>query len=383
MAIDWKKLGRQLKAGGEGFAGRGPQYQAALAAQDRAEAFRRAQEDQERRARNAALMKGGQELAQYTYGQMKNSLDRGEPVSQDVFREHLRGIAQMGRPMAQVRQFANVVLNDSERGPQELKNYIADASQVFGLSDDADIRGRMGNTGQLATRTNEAGDIEYGRAIPIFDPKTQTVRNDFVPLGEGVVPVDTLGLDPAGRVSQKRREALATTEGKGQGQRSAQSIETGINAARGMPVLRRTRSLLEEVKTGGLARAKLAVENFFGVTGADEAELSANMGRAVLSQLKNIFGAQFTEREGERLASIEARFGNSTAGNIRLIEGLMQMAEQEARTAIDYATRMGDEETVRMIDSYMNMRLRDESGNPVTNARSSGSNVEILSIRRQ
>ena len=82
--------------------------------------------------------------------------------------------------------------------------------------------------------------------------------------------------------------------------------------------MRRGLELLATVNTGGIDNARLQIKKFFGVEGADEGELSANLGRAVLSQLRQTFGAAFTEREGARLDNLSARFGASTASNTRL-----------------------------------------------------------------
>ena len=152
-------------------------------------------------------------------------------------------------------------------------------------------------------------------------------------------------------------KALGAAEGAGEGQRAQRTIDEGLLAAKGMPVLRRTRDLLEKVKTGGPNKWAMEIKQFFGVEGADEAELSANLGRAVLSQLRQVFGAQFTEREGARLERIEAAFGKSTAGNIRLINQLVTLAEHEATTAIEFATARGDQATVQQIDAYLNMDM--------------------------
>ena len=85
--------------------------------------------------------------------------------------------------------------------------------------------------------------------------------------------------------------------------------------------------------------------------------MSANLGRAVLSQLRATFGAAFTEREGDRLAFIEASFGKSTKANIRLLEQLEKMAKREANRGIKAAIAAGDEETAQEIREAMNFTL--------------------------
>ena len=118
-------------------------------------------------------------------------------------------------------------------------------------------------------------------------------------------------------------------------------------------MLRRTLSLLDSIQTGGLAAAKLAATDFLGVTGADEGELSANLGRAVLSQLRETFGAAFTEKEGARLDRLSARFGRSTASNQRIIQQALMIATESANRAIARAEDDGDIETASEIEDML------------------------------
>jgi len=96
--------------------------------------------------------------------------------------------------------------------------------------------------------------------------------------------------------------AAAETSAKANASRQQEFIDKGVTAGDAYPTIARGLSLLRGgVETGGFARAKLAATNFFGVTGADETELSNNLGKAVLSQLRETFGAAFTAKEGEQL----------------------------------------------------------------------------------
>lgn len=154
---------------------------------------------------------------------------------------------------------------------------------------------------------------------------------------------------------------------KGQYERWNTQMDEGLKAADGIPILKRSLTLLKGgVKTGGWDAVKLKASNFFGVTGEDEAELSANLGRAVLSQLRSIFGAAFTEREGARLEFIEANFGKSTAGNIRLLEQLEKMAKREAERGIQAAENAGDKIRAKQIRESMDFSLEPEPETPGT-----------------
>jgi len=140
---------------------------------------------------------------------------------------------------------------------------------------------------------------------------------------------------------------------KRQEERSQDVINRGRAAAESTALLRRTLSLLDSIPTGGLEAAKLAATDFLGVTGADEGELSANLGRAVLSQLRETFGAAFTEREGARLDRLSARFGRSTASNQRIIQQALMIATESANRAIARAEEDDDIETASEIEDML------------------------------
>jgi hypothetical protein len=177
------------------------------------------------------------------------------------------------------------------------------------------------------------------------------------------------GLSPAEKAAQEAQAkadvelrtapqiARETTQAKTGADRQAVFIDEGMSAADSLPVINRAIELLDSVPTGGLNAAKLAATNFFGVTGADEGELSNNMGKAVLSQLRATFGAAFTEREGARLSEIEAGFGKSPATNKRLMGQVKNIVERAARRGIEAARASGDEFSAREIERSMNARL--------------------------
>jgi hypothetical protein len=154
-----------------------------------------------------------------------------------------------------------------------------------------------------------------------------------------------------------RQTQTASTTAKTQTERQALQISEGLSAADSMPVINRAIELLDSVSTGGLDAAKLAATNFFGVTGADEGELSNNLGKAVLSQLRATFGAQFTQEEGKRLEGIEAGFGKSTAANKRLMEQVKTIVERSARRGLQAAQAAGDDFTAQEIQRSLDMRL--------------------------
>lgn len=173
------------------------------------------------------------------------------------------------------------------------------------------------------------------------------------PTNPTVTPLSTLPAETGGASALKGAEAT----GKATGERYALQIDNGLQAADSTVILRRGIELLDSVKTGGLEAAKLKATNAFGITGADEAELSANLGKAVLSQLRSTFGAAFTEKEGERLQTIEANFGKSTEGNRRLLEQAQRMVTRVAERGIRAAEAAGDTETAQEIRDSLNFSI--------------------------
>lgn len=151
--------------------------------------------------------------------------------------------------------------------------------------------------------------------------------------------------------------AQATAEGTSRAGFATATIEEGLDAAKGIPYLSRTLELLNQVQTGGFNSLSLGVKRFFGLEGADEAELDNILKQNVLSQLKQVFGAQFTQKEGELLMQVEANFGKSTEGNKRLINQLLRRARLYADAAIDRAEARGDLDTAREIERFMSLNL--------------------------
>jgi hypothetical protein len=175
--------------------------------------------------------------------------------------------------------------------------------------------------------------------------------------GARTSPLSSLGTEADAAGVLKGSEAAAGAAGAAQSQRYSAQVDTGLDAADSLATVKQGLTLLDEVKTGGLNNVKLKVSNIFGVTGADEAQLSANLGKAVLSQLRATFGAAFTEREGSRLAEIEAGFGKSTAANRRLLEQAQKILERAARRGITSAQALGDEQSAQEIREAMDFSL--------------------------
>jgi hypothetical protein len=154
--------------------------------------------------------------------------------------------------------------------------------------------------------------------------------------------------------------AQAKAESRGEEDRAQTVIDSGVDASYQLPTIRRTIDLLDEIETGGFNNIALKVKQAFGVEGADEGELSGNLGKAVLSQLRETFGAAFTENEGKRLERIEANFGKNAETNKRLLGNILELAERKVDDAISRAESRGDNETVRELKSNLTYKIGDD-----------------------
>jgi hypothetical protein len=168
----------------------------------------------------------------------------------------------------------------------------------------------------------------------------------------------------AADVVSKSQEKAAEITAKGTAERRQEQIDKGLEAADGMANIKRAKSLLDGIKTGGIDNASLKAKQFFGIEGADEAELSNRLGKAVLSQLKATFGAAFTAQEGQKLSDIEAGFGKSTEGNKRLLDQAEKVVLRAAKRGMRAARAQGDMDTVRDIEEALAFSLNDEATPP-------------------
>ena len=146
-------------------------------------------------------------------------------------------------------------------------------------------------------------------------------------------------------------------------------IDSGIESANGAANVRRALNLLDETETGGFDNLALKAKQLFGVEGANEGELSNLLGKAVLAQLKPIFGAAFTAREGDALAALEAKFSNSPASNKRLLENALKLIDRAARRGIAAAESQGDEFTANEIREALAFDISEKSTEPENQAQ--------------
>ena len=212
--------------------------------------------------------------------------------------------------------------------------------------------GQVGGSGSI--RYNNGTVVQYlgsGR-IKVLDP----IQGEIT---DPAAKEEALKLAIASKPAEAGAIAAAQEQAKGQEGRAQGIINQGQAAADSTAVLRRSLALLDRVQTGGFNRVALATRKLFGVEGADEGELSANLGKAVLSQLRATFGAAFTAKEGESLKEIEAGFGSSVDTNKRLLNNALAIAENSAQKAIRRAELRGDYETADEIEAALQFNLAD------------------------
>ena len=136
-------------------------------------------------------------------------------------------------------------------------------------------------------------------------------------------------------------------------------ITDGLAAAETMPILKRADKLLDIIETGKPRQALEWGKKWFGIQGANEAELDQLMGKQILKQLKPTFGSQFTEGEGRWLSDMEANYGKSTEGNRALIRQGMMLVQRRVDIGTDAATYSGDERTLKNLNDWQEWTFSD------------------------
>lgn len=220
--------------------------------------------------------------------------------------------------------------------------------------------------------------------IPTFDPNTGAAKLAVADLPEGFeLSKETAEEKRQAEVATVGAKKEAEVTGKGIGVRRQAAINKGIDASEGFANLVRARDLLESIPTGGVSAVSLRAKQIFGVEGADEAELSNRMGKAVLSQLRATFGAAFTAKEGDQLKDIEAGFGKSTEGNRRLIEQTMKIVGRASRRGIRAAEAAGDLEAAQDIRDALAFRLDVAPSAPAGNDLTLEEQNELAELKRR
>ena len=371
-------LSTALMGIGAAFQGQAPQFlqqQQQRQAQERAQMLQNEDIAEKRKQtlfKDAAMMLANPEMAGSILAdrtaQLNRFQDMGVPVdprhtqemtalfkSGDMqgFTNYLNNVVKAGAAYNQVDSMANM--------PASFRSLDMQA-KAAGLEPGSQEYQRFMMYGGAAGEMGAAKTITYNNGTVVKIPRVGAPEV-YGPNGELITDatMKSEALDEARKqgIAYEGDVAAAKAEGTGRETRAQNIITEGLAAADSTAVLRRSLELLDRIKTGGFARVALAARKLFGVEGAEEGELSANLGKAVLSQLRSTFGAAFTEREGARLEGIEANFGSSAESNRALLNNALAIAEKAAERAIRRAELRGDYETSDEIESALEFDLGD------------------------
>ena len=236
--------------------------------------------------------------------------------------------------------------------PFEQRKNALQIAQLAALPNDVRLKFMSGEFDRsriksFAPQANADGGLSIPQVMPDgsvkFVPVPGSVAETSIEKGARGVE-EKIEIEEAKTTEAVKREINKLTTKRKQG-----FVDTGVEAADSLANIKRSMDLLDEVETGGIDAALLRGKQVFGIESANEAELSAGLGKAILSQLRPIFGAAFTEAEGARLERIEAGFGKSTAGNKRLLEQLLKIVDRSVKRGLAAAEDLGDEFTADQI----------------------------------
>lgn len=200
------------------------------------------------------------------------------------------------------------------------------------------------------------------RSTGVLNNHTGGMTNNETPVSDGeLVSVynETAMEDRNRDVEAAGRTTEVTSRKKTQEDRINKSIQAGIVAADATATLRKSINLLDSVKTGGINNLSLWAKQKLGVESADEGELSNLLGKAVVSQLRDTFGAAFTAREGDLLKSIEAGFGKSPEANKVLLNNALKISERSAKRGLRAAESIDDFLSIDEISNSLEFSLGD------------------------
>ena len=273
--------------------------------------------------------------------------------------QRIQKLTSQGRDPSDSIAFRERLINNPDQAALEIADIIsmgqqtgilkAPQNQGFTLGQGQQRYDAAGNLiASGAPKVNEGRDslaqvqssqiLPDGSTVQVFkDGSTRVTGPQGRPLmgqerEDAVVTAQEFGIDVQSQRAGGRTEATETEK------RNSALVVRGIAAAESTAIVRRALNLLDTVKTGGVNAIALATRQRLGIEGANEGELSNSLGKSVLSQLRETFGAAFTENEGKRLERIEAGFGKSPETNRRLLTQALRIAENTANRAAKVAS---------------------------------------------
>ncbi|MCP4323349.1 MAG: hypothetical protein GY787_16175 [Alteromonadales bacterium] len=325
-------------------------------AQQRGLRDQEAQLNEQRRQQNFLKLDEARRGALFQDAQAINTFLKGGDVNSamGVISNRVNMLEQLGGDTSDTMEIANLIGSGNIQGARDLLDLTEQVGMQQGFLKDPDEQ----KTKDTRTATQKDFDTFQGLMAKAAESGSEKDKKRAERFGRAARFIRESEQEKADiKVSQKERETIA----KANVARKQGFINSGIEAANGAANTRRALTLLDEVETGGFDNLALKAKRLFGVEGASEGELSNLMGKAVLAQLKPIFGAAFTAREGDALAEIEAKFSNSTANNKRLLENALKLIDRAARRGIAAAEDQKDEFTANEIREALSFELEDKN----------------------
>ena len=265
---------------------------------------------------------------------------RNTPFTQEGMMNQAKQMYQNGNIEGanQAMAYAKALAPAKEKTPQ---------GELFQITDSSgNVRGRM------FVKQGEEPNLPEGMSLQKIGSGRQAPLVNI----EGDKPLsaeDQLKL--AG--DTKFAEELAKSRAKGIASKEEEDILVGASAAEQIPSLNRSIELLKSVETGGVDGLTLRAKQVLGIEVADEAELTNALEKGVISQLREVFGAQFTAKEGQWLKDIEANIGKSTAGNIRLLERGLELSTLRVENGVEASIAAGDVRARRQMEKMMSFKI--------------------------
>lgn len=253
-----------------------------------------------------------------------------------------------------------------------------------------------------------SGDIS-SRVIPVSgDPNTKPVGKLSIVGSQGVTPEESVGIagskaeaEMTGRqkvkaltepsiakdIKTKEQEAIyqtqpnieqAVTSKKEQAQadvkRRSEWKSQGVIAAENMAALRRSLDLLKEVETGGGVDTWRKIQNYLGVTTADQGELDSLFKQSMLGQLRGTFGGNPTEGERSILGESMSSFKNPNDVNARNVSNAIKLGQLRIDRGIRAARAEKDSATEDEINSALSLSYKPEqkTAKSIPNTNSKG-----------
>lgn len=214
----------------------------------------------------------------------------------------------------------------------------------------------------------------------MVDPKSGNSITSKTPVSGDIVDKQ-FGETAEEKTERKGKEAKAVQLNKMSTTQKLDYANNGLDAADSLSTLHRSMQLLNEsVDTGFTQGLAVKAKNYLGISSANEGELSYNLAKNVLQQLKPVFGSQFTAKEGEWLERIEAGILHSPPANRRIIDTAIKKAERIARRGIKAAEEAGDTFLASEIQDSLDQinQMKAESASPPASATGM-SDEEIMS----